>query len=739
MRFPLYFILVLLALPLVVTGWYAERSLGRFQQELAQLLLERHLSEDLRETTSPLESGDLARLIARQEPAIWALWLGIDGKMRGSNHETPPQDEAAIELLKGAQEAPETAPKRSPQGQWVLALAPLDERGRPGEWIAYLQGSDDFGERLALFHWVFWGMALFGALAAGLVAWYYWARVQRPLELILKKDRIYAERGRVQEAQIDPSLIGRHDLGEVMTSRNKLLEQSFLHSARQEIMLNSLHDALFVFSPEQKIVKINFAAAMLVGKSEGELKGLKAKDLATTPDQPWLEHWWNNYQFSSEHPTFEAELKSIDGEAIPVLCSAELLISPTGQFDGMLLVCRDLSQAKALQAEVNLLSLVAEQSPVGLLVMDLDGVVDQVNLAYEQICQLSQSDLRGEPWRLLESSEVDPVFREELRQALSERHGWAGEVQFVRGHGPVWQRLLLMPVKDEAGEVLRFALLVEDITEAKRLELALKEANRGLEKKVEERVAELKEAKDELERANEELKSLDRLKDDFLAVVSHELRTPLAAIIGYAETMIDLDIDRAQQEKFLKIILGEGERLSLLIAEVLDLSALSAGKLNFTFVETDLDSLLQEGLSTLEGLAIEREITLEYLPSQLKVMLDRDRMLQLLINLVGNALKFSPARSKVEVSSRLEEEAPFWRLEVRDHGSGIPEDALEKIFDRFQQIENQVTHRKGTGLGLTLARKIVEAHGGQIWAENREPGALFICRLPLHWEGMHHV
>ncbi|MDT8446157.1 MAG: PAS domain S-box protein [bacterium] len=734
MRYPLYLILLLLALPLLITGWYADRSLGRFQQELAQLLLSRHLSEDLSEQPRPLDDIALAQMVARQEMGLWVYWLDSTNQVRAVNRAESPAELEAKDLMDWSIRQPAAAPLHSAQGRWVMARSSLEVYGRPGEWLFYLRASEDFGDRLLPFHRTFWAMALFGGLAALLVGWYYWMRVQRPIDLILKKDRLFSRQGLVQEAQIDRSLIGRHDLGDIMTSRNEILEKIFLDSARQDIILNSLHDALFVFGPDAKIKKINFPAAMLVGKSEPELIGKQAADLATNPNQPWIDHWWNNYRFSSEHPTFEAQLKSSTDEAIPVLCSAELLISPSGQFDGMLLVCRDLSHAKQLQAEVDLLSMVAEQSPVGLLVMDLTGQVEQVNQAFEEISGRLSSELVGEPWDLLGSPELPPPLRTELGAALNTRSGWTAELRFERPGGSIWQRHRLIPVRDSLGHVVRFALLVEDITEPKRLELALKEANRDLEFKVEERVAELKEATEKLERANQDLTSLDRLKDEFLAVASHELRTPLAAIIGYAESLIELNLDPGQRNKFLNTILSESERLSLLINEVLDLSAMAAGKLEFRWTQVDLDAVVGSALDTLAGLAGDKKIQLDFEPSGLKLSGDPDRLVQLLINLVGNALKFSPIQGKVEVRAGVEGPESI-RLEVRDFGRGIPEGAMDQIFDRFHQIENPETNRKGTGLGLTLARMIVEAHGGQIWAENREPGALFICLFPVNHQG----
>lgn len=728
-RYPFYWFLVLLAFPLLVTGWYADQGLVRFQDELSERWLKQKLDQELAALHgSPAALADWV-LLPRERERVF--WVGPQGLIEGQSPRAfgePAGLEPAVQgILKGE--------KLEPKPLWPWVVRPLDALGLPDQRVVYFSNAQALQDSLLPFRRFFWTMVVLGGLAACCAALYFKTRVQAPIALILKKNKEFQLTGNVQAAQIDPSLIGSHDLGEIMHSRNQVLELTFLERARNEIIFNSLHDALFVFSPNRKILKVNFPAAMLLQRSEAELRGLQVEDLVAQPDQPWLKLWWNNYNFASTHPTFEARFRTKDGAELPVLCSAEMLINPLGQFDGMLLVCRDLSQAKALQQQVDLLSLVTEQSPVGVMVLGPAGEVSYVNPALERITGQSGLELRSKPAFFFGPSLRSEGNRLALLEAFQQKRPWTGDFDSRRANGePYWERVMLVPVGDANGRDLGVTLLREEITESKRLESLLQETNKELEKKVEERVKELQTAKEELERANAALQSLDKLKDEFLATVSHELRTPLAAMIGYAESMLDVPMEPEVRERFLKVILSEGERLSLLINEVLDLSAIAAGKLEFHFTRLDLDSLMAQVCDSLSSLSGAKSVALAWEPSKIQFDGDNNRMIQLLINLVGNAIKFSPEGKEVRL--RAEPQEGSFLLEVRDQGLGIPPAALEQIFDRFKQIESPMTQKKGTGLGLTLARMIVEAHGGKIWAENCHPGARFLCRLPYNQESV---
>jgi signal transduction histidine kinase len=259
----------------------------------------------------------------------------------------------------------------------------------------------------------------------------------------------------------------------------------------------------------------------------------------------------------------------------------------------------------------------------------------------------------------------------------------------------------------------------------------IKEYSRRLEQKS----TELEAATAELRSANERLMQLDKLKDDFIATVSHELRTPLTSIRSFSEILRDVpDLSRAERSQFLDIVVKESERLTRLINDILDMSKIEAGKMEWHVSRFDLDEVVEDAIAATSGLYRESEVALELrlaggLPP---VEADRDRLQQVLINLLSNAAKFVPERGgrvAIETGSR----AGVVTVGLTDNGPGIPEAHLEAVFDKFHQVGDTLTSKpKGTGLGLTICRHILEHFGGRIWAERGAGGgSVFRFELPV--------
>lgn len=247
--------------------------------------------------------------------------------------------------------------------------------------------------------------------------------------------------------------------------------------------------------------------------------------------------------------------------------------------------------------------------------------------------------------------------------------------------------------------------------------------------------AELREKERVLEECREELDSVNRIKSNFLSVVSHELRTPLTSIKAYNETILEnLDsIDRQTLEDFLRVMREESERLIALVDNMLSFSRLESGHLKLERSSCNLNKLIEEIHLSLQGLfaagGIDTEIRMPHHPCRIEA--DSDLIRQLVQNLMSNAAKFTPRGGKVTVI--LEEEAAAARIIVQDTGPGIPEDKLEKVFDRFYQVDASDTREHGgSGLGLAICKNIVEWHGGKIWVENvKNSGAKFVVLLPV--------
>jgi len=257
--------------------------------------------------------------------------------------------------------------------------------------------------------------------------------------------------------------------------------------------------------------------------------------------------------------------------------------------------------------------------------------------------------------------------------------------------------------------------------------------------RLEQKSRELEAATAELRAANERLKELDRLKDDFISTVTHELRTPLTSIRAFSEILLaDPNVELEERVRFLGIITRETERLTRLINQVLDMAKISSGRADWQMTQVDLREVVADTVARMSQVFKERGVLLvEHLPEGgvPPVQADVDRLIQVLLNLLSNALKFSPeGTGRVEVSLRL---LPGeLRVDVRDNGPGVRRHDLPFVFDKFWQAgDTLVAKPPGTGLGLHISRQIVEHCGGRMWVESEEgAGACFSFTLPVAGE-----
>ena len=250
---------------------------------------------------------------------------------------------------------------------------------------------------------------------------------------------------------------------------------------------------------------------------------------------------------------------------------------------------------------------------------------------------------------------------------------------------------------------------------------------------LEEKSASLERATNELRAANEQLKSLDSLKDDFMSSVTHELRTPLTSIRALAELMRDdPKIDLAQRKQFIEIIVSETERLSRLVNQVLDMAKIESGHAEWDTEAVDLCALVKQAVVTTSELFRERQttVTVDVPQTPLVLMADPDRLTQVMLNLLSNAAKFVPVpggRVAVSLCSNHQNVT----VRVSDNGPGVSVAQQALIFEKFRQGGDAANRPQGTGLGLPISRQIVEHFGGHLWLESHPgQGSIFCFDLP---------
>jgi signal transduction histidine kinase/CheY-like chemotaxis protein len=282
-----------------------------------------------------------------------------------------------------------------------------------------------------------------------------------------------------------------------------------------------------------------------------------------------------------------------------------------------------------------------------------------------------------------------------------------------------------------------FNEMLEQIQQSER---ALRKAHDELEQRVQERTAELEAAKKEVEEfshsillAKEEVERGSKFKDQFLSTMSHELRTPLNAVLGFSDLLADERYGplNDRQQRYVAHIHTGGKHLLKLISDILDLSKIEAGRMELTREDVTVSSAFSEVISTLYPLAEKKsQALLQQVEPNLQVRADAMRFKQVLMNLAGNAIKFTPEGGRIElVASQVDDQV---RVEVRDNGPGIPLEQQQRIFEAFFRLTETGSATEGTGLGLAITSRLVELHGSKLGIESRPgEGACFYFSFPL--------
>lgn len=276
---------------------------------------------------------------------------------------------------------------------------------------------------------------------------------------------------------------------------------------------------------------------------------------------------------------------------------------------------------------------------------------------------------------------------------------------------------LISILANQLGEALENARLFEKTWRAQQ----------ELEKKVAERTA-------DLTRALSEVKSVSKRKSDFISAVSHELRTPLTSIKGYASILLAGKLGQVPAEirERLDKINRHSDELVHMVNELLDISRIEAGKVGMKMERFELEGTLSAVMELLSVQAKEKEIDLKYQIAEgaKLVSADREQLKRVFINIVGNAIKFTPRKGKISIQARLLDNQV--QIDISDTGSGIPPEAQEAVFEEFYRVDNAINQEtKGSGLGLALVKRIIEAHQGKIWLKSKVgAGSTFSFTLP---------
>jgi PAS domain S-box-containing protein len=355
-----------------------------------------------------------------------------------------------------------------------------------------------------------------------------------------------------------------------------------------------------------------------------------------------------------------------------------------------------------------------ERSPIGIARVSGEGELLEGNPALLQMLEHDIETMRSQAWPDLLRAYDQAAGRARLAPLLAGITDQRGvQIRAATGGGRwLWLQLTATSIPDMSGRPEHMLVMVEDVT-------TVREAQ--------DRLAE---ALDAQRGAFATLEKLDRTKTEFLSIVSHEFRTALTGIQGFSELIRDGGLEPDEVRAYGGYIFNDADRVNRLIGDMLDLDRMESGRMSIRTADVDINEVLSDSIAR-AGSSPSVEFKADLDPRLPIVVGDRDRLVQVVSNLVNNAVKYSPDGGTVTLSTR--SEGDFALVSVTDTGVGIPPDEIGHVFERFRRVRSGAAQSiPGTGLGLTIVKQIVEMHGGKIWVESAVGhGSAFHFTVPM--------
>jgi len=491
-----------------------------------------------------------------------------------------------------------------------------------------------------------------------------------------------------------------------VTQREYSLRQS---EHRYQILLDTATDAFFLHDMKGKYIDVNQQACENLGYARDELLNMAATDIEVGPYLQELAQLWPRLE-KGEKLRIEGAHRRKEGSTFPVEVNIRLVQLNNEQLVSAF--AHDLTERIKAEQELShtyyLLEKSSEAARIGTWEVDLDSNHSSWSKVAQQIHEIEedyQCDIQsaiGFYKQGYSSSTISRVFAE----AVEKGKPYDEELQIVTAKGNErWVRTIGLPVMAE-GKCERIYGLFQDIDTQKRTEQAL--------------IA----ARDAAQHAN-------RAKSDFLSRMSHELRTPMNAILGFGQLLQYDDTLGAEQQDNVQEILKAGGHLLELINEVLDLAKVESGRIDLSLEPVEVDPVIEACLSLMATLADRHAIRLTHGGRRGAVVrADRTRFKQALLNLLSNAIKYNREGGSVQLAVQARDEA-WLRIAVRDSGRGIRAERLTELFQPFNRLEAENSEIEGTGIGLTLTKRMVELMGGTVGVESElDKGSTFWIELP---------
>jgi len=519
------------------------------------------------------------------------------------------------------------------------------------------------------------------------------ANTQKPVHFV----ELYPPLNIWVEVHVDPSPQGLAIYFLDVTQRMKAEEVLHNSEERFRSIWEQATDAMALSDPDGIVLLANPAYYALYGYSPEEVIGKSFAVIFPEELRTWaIEEYSNTFHNASIAPMVEASIRRKDGTE-RVVESRYHFLSQNGQRTAMVSVVRDITEPKRAQEALQRLQVrsqrLMESNIIGVMIADTSTILE-ANDAFLEMIGATQDDLnqRTIRWADITPSEYAPLDQSKLEELREHGSCVPYEKEYMRPDGSRIPILIGATLLQE--EPLQWVCFVLDITERKQLE---------------------------------------QRKDEFISIASHELRTPLTTL----KALIQIGKRKVERQGIPDAISSFSKmetqinKLIKLVADLLDVSKIQAGKLDYATEVVALDTVILESVETVQQISPKHTISVHG-PSNICIIGDKDRLEQVFTNLINNAIKYSPKAATVDVFMEATQEEVI--VKIQDYGSGIPREHQGKIFDRFYRVsDGKIASTPGLGMGLYISYEIVTRHEGTITVESEEgKGATFIVTLPRH-------
>lgn len=478
--------------------------------------------------------------------------------------------------------------------------------------------------------------------------------------------------------------------------------------ARLSAIVTSSVDAIISTNFDGIIKSWNAAASDIFGFTSGEAIG---KHLSIIIPEEFMEQeelHIGEIKKGSHVKNYETMRKRKDGSRFP----SSITISPIKEAEthviGISLIARDITERTIYEQKDYLLASIINSSDDAIISKDLDGIITSWNKGAEKIFGFSAVETLGKNITLIIprhklAEEVEIISR--IRRG--ERVDHLETIRKTKAGNEINISVTVSPIKDKMGKITGASKVARDISQKVALE---KQKQLYMDK----------------------LKQLNDYKDDFMMMASHELKTPVTVIKANLQILENQLSIGVPDDSFVKKSLQNVDKLSNLISELLDVSKIQNDKLDLHITLFDLSVLLKEIVANMQDIAPDHQIILKPAETVLEIKADRSKIKQVLINMLNNAIKYSPDAGDIIVETSVKENGII--IKVKDNGIGISEHDIDKVFNRFFRSGGVASTFPGVGIGLYISAEIIRHHGGKMWVESGpDKGSIFYIEIPAEF------